>query len=260
MHAPLDRDRLRTALADDVVLEVHESLGSTTDRAAVLTAGGAAGGDVGVRAVVLAEQQTAGRGRRGRAWSSPHRTSVSLSAAVRTAVPPSRRPLVALLVGLAVRDAVVTALAADRVGLKWPNDVLVDDAKVAGILVDGAADHLVVGVGVNVSAVPEGVPGATSLQVAAEAPVDRTDVVVALLSALADRLGAWEAAAGRVSLQDYRAVCRTVGRRVRVHLPGDRHLDGTAAAVDDDGRLVLRTADGEVHRLPAGDVVHVRPG
>ena len=260
MPPPLDVDRLRAALAADVVLEVHESLGSTTDRAAALTGDVRAGGDVGVRAVVLAEQQTAGRGRRGRAWSSPHRTSVSLSAAVRTVVAPSRRPLVALLVGLAVRDAAVTAVAAQRVGLKWPNDVLVDDAKVAGILVDGVADHLVVGVGVNVSAVPEGVDGATSLEAAAGAPVDRTDVVVALLSALADRLGAWEAAGGRASLQDYREVCRTVGRRVRVHLPGDRHVDGTATAVDDDGRLVLRTADGEVHRLAAGDVVHVRPG
>ena len=251
---PLDAARLRAALDADVLLEVHESLPSTTGRARDLLGG------ADRAAVVLAEQQTAGLGRRGRSWASPWRGGIALSLALRTQVPVARRALVPLLAGLAAHDA-AAAVAGARVGLKWPNDVLLDDAKLAGVLVDAAAHDLVVGVGMNVTAAPDGGPGATSLVAAGVAEVDRTALAADLVGGLLRRLEAWEAAGGgsRDALPEYRRACRTLGVGVRVDLPDGRLLRARADEVDDEGRLVVVDADGATHALHAGDVVHVRP-
>ncbi|QWZ10594.1 biotin--[acetyl-CoA-carboxylase] ligase [Nocardioides panacis] len=214
--------------------------------------------------VVVTEHQTAGRGRLDRVWVTPPRAALTFSLLVRPeAVPVARWPWLPLLTGLAVVEGVRRSSPLDAV-LKWPNDVLVEERKVAGILVerveapDGAA--AVVGVGLNVSSTPDElpVPTATSLELAGAPPVDRSALLVAVLTAFSDLYGGWVGAAGQGLRPSYTRSCSTIGRDVRVDLPGGAPLHGRALDVDEDGRLLVD--DGSrVHALGAGDVVHVRP-
>ena len=214
--------------------------------------------------VVVAEHQTAGRGRLDRAWVTPPRAALTFSAVLAPhGVPLERWPWLPLVTGLAVLDGVrrATGLAAT---LKWPNDVLVDDLKVAGILLQRVerpgGPVAVVGVGLNVSSTREElpVPTATSLELAGAAAVDRTELLVAVLESLTGRYDAWRAERGKGPRAAYVAACSTVGRAVRVELPGEGALEGRAIGVDPDGRLEVASG-GHVRALAAGDVVHVRP-
>jgi BirA family transcriptional regulator, biotin operon repressor / biotin---[acetyl-CoA-carboxylase] ligase len=177
-----------------------------------------------------------------------------------------------LLAGLALVEAVgEVGGGAVPAALKWPNDLLLgagEAGKGAGVLAEVGAGEgpdraLVVGVGLNVGTDPADLPaGGTSL--AAEgADVPRDAVLVAVLRALADLDDRWRAAHGDVVasglIEDYRARCATLGRDVTVALPGDRVLEGRAVDVDRDGRLAVRTPDGDTTVVSAGDVVHVRP-
>jgi BirA family biotin operon repressor/biotin-[acetyl-CoA-carboxylase] ligase len=237
---------------------VPESPSTNADVARRARAGEAAG------LVVVTEHQTAGRGRLDRVWVTPPRAALTFSLLVRPeAVPVARWPWLPLLTGLAVVEGVRRSSSLDAV-LKWPNDVLVEERKVAGILVerveapDGAA--AVVGVGLNVSSTPDElpVPTATSLELAGAPRVDRSALLVAVLTAFSDLYGGWVGAAGRGLRASYARSCSTIGRDVRVDLPGGVPLHGRAVDVDEDGRLLVD--DGSrVHALGAGDVVHVRP-
>lgn len=203
----------------------------------------AAGAPEGV--VAVSDHQTAGRGRLGRTWEAPPGSALLMSVLLRPAgLRPERRHLVTAAVALAAADACAPAAAA----LKWPNDLLIDDRKLAGVLAEAVGDAVVVGIGVNLTTAPKG----AACLAEAGGPVDRNDFLAAVLSGLERRLGAgWDAVAA-----EHRTRCATVGRRVRVDL-ADRSLTGTATAVDDDGRLVVATAtSSEV--VSAGDVVHLR--
>ncbi len=210
--------------------------------------------------VLAAEAQTAGRGRLGRAWSAPPRAALVFSALLRLPdVPPGRRGWLPLLTGVAVATALREA-AAVPASLKWPNDVLVGERKLAGILAEAHGDAVVVGIGLNVtlsrSELP--VPTATSLLIEDAACTDRDTLLVAILTELARRYRAWRADPDAAGLRaDYLRWSATIGRAVRVELPGGADLTGPAEDVDGAGRLVLRTADGRVP-VGAGDVVHVR--
>jgi len=218
-------------------------------------------------AVLLAEHQTAGRGRIGRSWEGVPRAQILMSVGVpTTGVPASQWSWLPLLTGVAIVDALaeVTGLGA---GLKWPNDVLVDNQKLAGILADVAANSetVVVGLGLNVSLAADElpVPDATSLTLLG-ASGDRTALVRALLAQLARRLTAWRLADGADPglIEDYRVRNVTVGQRVRALLPGDREIIGLARAVDNAGRLIIdpdSESDPESIAVSAGDVVHLRP-
>ena len=218
--------------------------------------------------VLVAEHQTAGRGRLDRVWVTPPRVALTFSLLLAPdAVPLSRWSWLPLLSGLAVVEGVGRAAGVDAV-LKWPNDVLVGEQKVAGVLVErversgqgGSRAVAVVGVGLNVSATRAELPvaSATSLALAGATSLDRTALLVAVLDAFSRRYDAWQAAGGRGLRPSYERACSTLGRRVRVQLPAGGTLTGTAVGVDDDGRL--RVDDGaRVHVLGAGDVVHVRP-
>jgi BirA family transcriptional regulator, biotin operon repressor / biotin---[acetyl-CoA-carboxylase] ligase len=215
--------------------------------------------------VVVAEHQSAGRGRLDRTWVTPPRAALTFSVLVAPErVPFTRWPWLPLLSGLAVVDG-VRAAAGVEASLKWPNDVLVGDGKVAGILVErverpgGAV--AVVGIGLNVSSTREElpVPTASSLALAGASSLDRSALLAAVLAAFGARYDAWQRAAGQGQRAAYLRACSTVGRQVRVELPAGRVLTGLAAGVDDDGRL--QVDDGSrMHRLGAGDVVHVRAG
>lgn len=221
-----------------------------------------AGQTVGL--VVVADAQTAGRGRAGRGWTDavPGPTGPANLAVTATASPPARAGLVPLAAGLAVVDAFAAAGADAR--LKWPNDVLLDGRKAAGILVERhdlpAGPVVLVGCGLDLDwrgVAREGdASGWTSLAEVLAAAVDRGEVLGTLLDRLAARLDALETDPDGL-LAAYRAACATLGRPVRVLLPGDEQRSGTATGLDGDGHLVVATGSGRLV-VHAGDVVHVR--
>lgn len=218
---------------------VVESTGSTNADLVAAVATGARD-----RSVLIARHQTAGRGRFDRRWEASPGSNLLMSILFR-AVPADRHELVQR-VAVAVANACEPWSAAPP-RLKWPNDVLVDDAKLAGLLAQAGADpsgspFAVVGVGVNVGWAPEG----------AARLVDDVDPLVVASSLLVelDRLPLDIA-------RTYRDRLGTLGRRVRVELPG-ASIEGTAVEVEPDGRLVVTDDVGTVHRFAAGDVVHLR--
>ena len=240
-------------------VDVVDETGSTN---ADLLARAASGEDI-AGAVLFAEHQHAGRGRHGRHWSAPPRSQVIVSFGVDgSAVSPNRWGWLPLATGLATVDA-VAEVAGTRVGLKWPNDVLVGPGggKLAGILAEVAspAPVIVVGLGLNVTMTAEEAPDprATSLTQLGTATVDRTPLARALLRHLDARITAWRDDDPSLAA-DYRARSVTIGSRVRAILPGDNTLVGTAVDVDDLGRLIIDTATEQV-TLSAGDITHLRP-
>ena len=213
--------------------------------------------------VLVAEEQTAGRGRLGRSWVSEPGAALTFSVLLRPVpVPPSRLGWLPLLAGVAVATA-VRSVAAVPATLKWPNDVLAGDRKLAGILAEQSGDAIVIGIGLNVAtpaaALP--VPAATSLLVEGS-NVAREPLLVEVLR----RFERWYAAfredpdPARVGLlAEYRTLCATLGRPVRVELPGNRQLTGTAEDVDVDGRLLIREYGSPAQvAVSAGDIIHLR--
>lgn len=253
---PLDLDELRAALPQWRV-DVVEQTGSTN---ADLIARAAAGADI-AGAVLLAEYQSAGRGRHGRSWSAPPRSQISMSVGVDTrGVASAAWGWLPLLTGLAVAHA-VRDLGVDA-GLKWPNDVLVDHrkraGKLAGILAEVAAPVIVVGLGLNVSLTIDELPDprAVSLGMLGH-DVDRTTLTVSLLEALLDRVAQWRAGDISALSADYRAISTTIGTRVRAVLPGDGEIVGTATDIDARGQLLIDEA-GKAVTVSAADITHLR--
>lgn len=265
-RSPLDRDRL-SAIGPELVpglqVEVLEETPSTNAEVAERARAGAP-----EWTVVVTEHQTRGRGRLDRTWETPAGSALTFSVLLRPIVPAPQWPWLPLLTGYAVTKALVADGYA--AGVKWPNDVLIrsgtEERKVCGILVervetpDGPA--AVVGIGLNTGMTPEElpVPTATSLAIEKGEQPDRTGLLLLLLGTLAEAYDAWQlggdAAAARLQTS-YSESCVTVGRQVRAELPGGAVLEGEAVRVDESGRLVVRTSDGET-AVGAGDVVHVR--
>jgi BirA family transcriptional regulator, biotin operon repressor / biotin---[acetyl-CoA-carboxylase] ligase len=270
VHADLAR-------APDLVAETGSTLGrpmvllaetsSTNDLAATAAREGAPHG-----ATWVAEQQTRGRGRRGHSWFSPAGEGLLFSVLLRVPCAPARIPPIALVAGLAVRDAVAAASGASvavdsrqRIEIKWPNDVLVGGRKLAGVLVEAVTmgsrvEAVVVGIGINVHtrAFPDEIAGiAASVALVSSPsspPPDRASLLVDVLSAL-DRdvhvvvgrgLGLLR---GRLEQVD-----ALRGHRVR----SDRGEEGLASGIDDDGRLLVRRDDGTLTHWSAGEVHLVR--
>jgi BirA family transcriptional regulator, biotin operon repressor / biotin---[acetyl-CoA-carboxylase] ligase len=219
--------------------------------------------------VLAAEQQSAGRGRLGRAWAAPPRAALTFSVLLRPqAVPRARHGWLPLLAGVATAGA-VRAAASVQARLKWPNDVLAGEAKLGGILAEAVGGAVVIGIGLNVSADPGELPSpgpgslaATSLRIAGSRSLDRERLLTAILTDLERRYRAWSGDSGdpeRSGLRaDYTRLCATIGRRVRVDLPGGLLLAGLAAGVDAGGRLLVRVSTGAEVPVAAGDVVHLR--
>jgi BirA family biotin operon repressor/biotin-[acetyl-CoA-carboxylase] ligase len=217
--------------------------------------------------VVIAEHQVAGRGRLDRGWEAPPRSGLTMSVLVRPdGVAAGRWPWLPLVAGLAVAAAVRRDGAVEAV-LKWPNDVLVEDRKLAGILVErveaaGQPPAAVVGIGLNVSLRADERPTdhATSMALEGAATTDRTQLAKAVLRTLDGLYQQWTEAAGDPDAglrTAYLQACGTIGRRVRVSLPGGRDVVGTARDIDEGGRLVLATGHGETV-VGAGDVLYLR--
>ncbi len=264
LRTPLDAAALRDGLVGagrpwrqlDVVAET----GSTN---ADLIARAEGGADID-GSVLLAEYQNAGRGRHGRQWSAPPGAQIALSVGVAAAsVPRSGWGWLPLATGVAVADA-LTAECGVAPGLKWPNDVLVDGGKLAGILAEVAAPTpvIVLGLGLNVTLTAEEAPdpAATSLLMLRSSAIDRNALARKILGELAVRIEAWRSAGGADAalVADYQRYSLTLGARVRATLPGDREVVGTAHAVDETGRLCVDTG-GQMVAISAGDITHLRP-
>jgi BirA family transcriptional regulator, biotin operon repressor / biotin---[acetyl-CoA-carboxylase] ligase len=238
-------------------------LAETTSTNSVLARQAQGGAPEGT--VLVADYQSAGRGRFERRWESPPGRSLLFSVLLRPGgeeLPVARRHLAVAAVSLALVEA-ARDVADVAVQLKWPNDLIVGngtagDKKVAGVLAEATSDGaIVVGAGVNVAWAPEplegtGVPAATCLEAVAGRAVGRGELLVSALLALDRLYGHWDLVSGL-----YREACSTVGRKVTVSFAGHQpDLVGTAMAVDEDGRLVVNDVHGDVVSVAAGDVTH----
>ncbi|MFG2572686.1 biotin--[acetyl-CoA-carboxylase] ligase [Streptomyces sp. NPDC048481] len=267
---PLDVTALRRGLVREGGLwtgvDVVQRTGSTNSDLVAA----AAAGEAGEGAVLVAEEQTTGRGRLDRRWTAPPRSGLFFSVVLTPSeVPVARWGWLPLLTGVAVATGLSRAAGVDT-ALKWPNDLLVtvggEERKAGGILAERAGERaVVVGVGVNVTlrAAELPVPQAGSLALAGAVSTDRDTLLRSVLRSLEEWYGRWRRAGGdpaECGLQEtYAAGCATLGRAVRAELPGDRSIVGEAVAVDGDGRLVIATEEGVQEPVGAGDIVHLRP-
>lgn len=238
-------------------LMYYPTVGSTNDEAQRLAKAGAPEGTL-----VIADHQTAGRGRLDRRWWSPPGSNLLLSLLFRPAfVAPHQAQRLTMVCSLAVCDAVtqVTGLTA---AVKWPNDVLVNGHKVCGLLAElgisgSRLDYVVVGIGVNVNAdfegedVPELMASATSLKAELGREVSRLAVLATLLHRVETRYERLRT--GALPHDEWQSQLVPVGQQVQVTMPG-RVLTGRASGVDADGALLVQRADGKMERVLAGDV------
>jgi len=236
-----------------------EEVDSTNDVAKRLAEEGAAHGEV-----VVCEAQTAGRGRRGRTWTTPPRRNVTLSVVLRPELPPHRAAELTLVASVALCQAARQAGVA--AGIKWPNDLLSRGMKLGGILTELAADPdrvqwVVLGLGVNVNAgvadfPPELRELATSLALERGSPVPRALFAAALLTSLEEWLDRHAEEGFEPVRRAWKELSDTLGREVRV-LGRERELCGLAEDVDEGGALLVRTPSG-LERILSGDVEHLR--
>jgi BirA family biotin operon repressor/biotin-[acetyl-CoA-carboxylase] ligase len=247
-----DVERIRAAgCVNDV--EVHSEIGSTNDRAVERSEEA----DLRCPCLILAARQSAGRGRSANSWwSAPGALTFSLVLEPRRiGLATESFPQVALAAGLAVCEVIERTLPGQPVGLKWPNDVFLCGKKVSGILLEAPgidSGRLIAGIGVNVNNSLTAAPDelrrtAISMIDVAGQPLDRTDVLIALLERLDLWLRALAANASQV-FDRWRAYCVLTGKRVSLRV-GARDVEGRCDGIDDSGRLIIATSEGpEAHR------------
>lgn len=258
---PLQLEGLQSGLACQrlgVKFHYYCEIDSTNTHARQLAENGASEGEI-----VIAEQQTRGRGRLGRNWVSPAFGNLYLSVVLRPELPPARAPQITLMAAVALADT-VACFTPDSPAIKWPNDILVRGKKLAGILTESSVSaeriiYVILGIGVNINfphaLMPEGIRGrATSLMECAGQMVSREAFLRRLIQHL-DRcygiLG--EAGFDRIAPR-WEAYFSLRGKRVRVEM-GDEALVGVAKGIDNDGALIVEGESGQFHRILAGDVV-----
>jgi BirA family biotin operon repressor/biotin-[acetyl-CoA-carboxylase] ligase len=232
-----------------------ESLPSTNTELARMASEGAAEG-----VAILADEQTAGRGRLQRAWSSPKGAGLYFSILLRPVIPVNQWPLITFMAALAVGDALQEA-AGLRTDIKWPNDLLSGERKICGILAEAietpAGRAVIVGIGINLT--PSAFHAATSVSEATGAQPDREAILAALLRAL----GRWYSLLGQYSGREKIVAAWSSrssyasGKMVQV-INGDETWQGTTCGVEHDGALRLRTPNGEIKIIRAGDVQSLR--
>ncbi|MFM8540084.1 MAG: biotin--[acetyl-CoA-carboxylase] ligase [Nitrospira sp.] len=266
---PVTVQAIQRALSTSMLgrtLHVHDEVPSTNTLAMTLAQDGAPHGTV-----VVADRQTAGRGRLGRHWHSPSGKNLHCSILLRMNVPTARQPLwlswVPLIAALATSRAVQT-VAGLKSSVKWPNDIMIADQKLAGILCESSGlgtDEMAViaGIGLNVNIRREEFPDelraiATSVAIDAGRPWDRTALLAALLLEFETRCEAFLAGHHGDILTEYMVRCATVGQRVRVELAQGNTLQGRAQSVQPDGSLRVAQDDGTTTDVRTGDVFHVR--
>jgi BirA family transcriptional regulator, biotin operon repressor / biotin---[acetyl-CoA-carboxylase] ligase len=206
---------------------------------------------------IVATEQSAGRGRRGRAWTSPA-GNLHATLLLTDPSPPAAAPQLAFVAGLALHDAVAAAAPplASRLALKWPNDLLCAGCKIAGVLIEGEGEPVAVaiGIGVNCRHHPDATEFPATDLAAMGADVSAVVLFDVLAAAMQVRLDEWSRGAGFAAIRvAWLARAAGIGESVRVRLPG-RDMAGCFETIDESGRLMLRTGAGDVEVIAAGDV------
>jgi BirA family biotin operon repressor/biotin-[acetyl-CoA-carboxylase] ligase len=239
-------------------MEIHNSIGSTNNRAKELAQEGAAHGTL-----VAAEEQQTGRGRLGRDWSSPPGVGLWMSLILRPAFPPWFAPKVTVIAGLAVLRA-INSITGLKAAIKWPNDIIINSKKVCGILTEMQADldmieYVIAGIGVNVNTSKDSFPeeirdSATSLYMESGKQVERCRLMAAILDELEELYQEYEKTIDFAGIiQEFKENCITLGRHVRVvSVAGE--WEGKAIDLTDDCELVVELADGTRRAVMSGDV------
>ncbi|MHB8916929.1 MAG: biotin--[acetyl-CoA-carboxylase] ligase [Desulfocucumaceae bacterium] len=235
----------------------YDRIGTTNREARALASGGAPDG-----ALVVAEEQTGGRGRQGKGWFSPRGMGIWCSLVLRPDINPGEAPPVTMLAAVAVAAA-VEKVAGLRPGIKWPNDILLEGKKLCGILTEMDAEmekvnFLVLGMGINVNTPPEDFPEelrdiATSIRSAAKGPVSRKQLLRQILSEFERLYRVWLRTGFGPVLEEWKKRCVTLNCPVRISGPRES-WEGWAEDVDSNGALILRMADGSRQRFMAGEV------
>lgn len=256
---PIDAEAVLGRLGSGSIFSHVDALASTGSTNADLAAAAHAGAAPGL--VLVAGEQTAGRGRRARHWASPAGGSISMSMLLLPAQPVARWGWLSLLAGLSVADA-LERLAPEpgSVELKWPNDVLIRGRKVCGILSEHVpaprGSFAVVGLGINVGLEREHLPVPTATSLRLEGwPQDHEAVVSEVLQAFQGHYRTWEATG--TLRPAYGTRCASIGTPLRITVTEDHVVEGVGHGVDDEGRLLVATGRG-VQAFAVGDVVHAR--
>jgi BirA family biotin operon repressor/biotin-[acetyl-CoA-carboxylase] ligase len=257
--------------------QLQSALGTAWSRIEVVAETGSTNADLLAdttapdRSVLVAEYQTAGRGRLDRTWTAPPGASLTFSVLIRPAPPTSTWGWLPLLTGLALQEAVVAATGV-AAGLKWPNDLLAgpESGKAAGILAQTNGPAVVIGTGLNVSTTADqlpppptpAAPAPTSLALCGARELDHTVLLTAILTRLHERLTEWRDAGGDAQAcgiaSGYAGACLTLGQEVSVSTIDGRTVTGTATGLDGTGRLLVASG-GTTTAVGAGDVQHLRP-
>jgi BirA family biotin operon repressor/biotin-[acetyl-CoA-carboxylase] ligase len=242
-------------------IHLYTELESTNDEAQRLAEAGALHGEV-----VVAEVQTKGRGRKGRSWVAPAGKSLAMSVILRPALPPIRAPEITLTAAVAVCEA-ARSLGAEHARIKWPNDVECRGRKIAGVLTELRAEtdrirHAILGIGFNVSLSREDFPEelrdrATSLLLESGEKVPRPIVAARLLERLEEWGSLHETEGFEAVRERWRELSSTSGHRVRIEEEG-KSFEGDAVDLAEDGALLVTVDGGELRRVVAADVEHLR--
>jgi BirA family transcriptional regulator, biotin operon repressor / biotin---[acetyl-CoA-carboxylase] ligase len=248
--------QLKTSLIGSEIL-VFEETASTNEVIEHLAKSGAREG-----LVVFAESQTRGRGRRGRAWASPRGKGLWFSVLLRPTLPTSAASRITVAASVAVARAIRQNCGVDA-RIKWPNDVMVNGKKMAGILTElrAEADEIllaILGIGIDVNCQREDFPGelgdiATSLELETGSAQDRVALAAQVLIAL-DECYQTALTNFEMIVDEWAKLCTTVGRQIVVTM-GQNRIEGFAQALDSDGALLLRRDSGQIERILGGDVV-----
>ncbi|MFQ5949682.1 MAG: biotin--[acetyl-CoA-carboxylase] ligase [Nitrospiria bacterium] len=216
--------------------------------------------------VILAESQEKGRGRLDRRWFSPAGANIYLTLLLRPYLPEREFPLFSMAASLGLVDGIqrVTGLTPE---IKWPNDILINDKKLAGILLQstttgGETTPLVIGVGVNVNLDPDDFPpdlkqSAISLKAVLGHSVNRSDLVCVILEMLSEQIFLLQEGKKDLLIKRIRNECRTLGKRILVNTPR-QVFEGVAEQIEADGALLVRMGDGSRRRILIGDITHLR--
>jgi BirA family biotin operon repressor/biotin-[acetyl-CoA-carboxylase] ligase len=241
----------------------YQEVGSTNDVCKELASSGAEEG-----LCVVADSQSRGRGRMGRSWSSPPGVGLYFSCLLRPEIPADSLPLCTLLAGGATAHALIEATGAE-IRLKWPNDLLLEDKKLGGILTEllnlpGEPPSVVVGIGINVNTAPEDLPPeirqtTTSLLQATGRTHERQALLKAVLMEIDKSYAAFKSEGARAALEVWRPFASTLGQRVQLET-GEGVLEGEAVGLTERGHLLIRTDQGQEVEVLAGEVVHLQSG
>ncbi len=242
-----------------IAKKIHyfDYLASTMDLAMQLGIQLAANGTL-----VLAESQTKGRGRLGRSWFSPKHKGIYLSLILRPKISPSASPVLTLLAAVSICEAVkkITGLDAQ---IKWPNDIFIHNKKIAGILTEMNAEvdkvnFVVIGIGLNVNNDKKSlIAQATSLKEQTGQPINRVILLQELLRKIENNYSLLEDRGAQVIIDKWRSFSLTLGRRVKIYCQ-DKHIEGAAVDIDQDGALLIRKDSGLTQKVFSGDVMHCR--